>query len=1107
MSGEQLEKKYTDAELKECNDVMSGLKLSTPKQMDNWLKREKTLEPILNNDEKQIMKTAKGCGDKGLYTTTLKKILKKHTIPASQIKNRKMTYLRQVENFSKIMRYNRFDKPTFDEVQTYNDVQLTSPKAVQMMEIIKQLDAKDMKEHGRKYKHFIYSDVKAGGYGAKILASILQAYGYYNIVGSQAFTPKKPKKGKNKNKKSTRLILHSTPDEHKNNAFAVLSSSSIYDNPVTEKFKKRIVNRYNARPENVYGEDVRIIILDSGFKEGLDLFDVKYAHIFETQLTDADEKQAIGRATRLCGQKGLDFKPAVGWELEVYMYHTYMDDLLKNIHKKDFDNISDNSLHDLIIKYSNLDKTAIELGKQLNRIAPFLAVDYELTKPIHRADEAEFMELYETEDVVDDEIKDLTKSVKQSGGGKLDIKSYKAETKQIGKKGVPKGYYKAIKGIKCSGKCGKRPTKDIPITIKQFRATYDALIKRKKIPNVEIPKTKQREFFCKEMLSKPVFCNALIRKWSLKFVEDMDKKPIGKKVKTNKPDKKLIDYEILEYSGEKKKSLEASIKKEISVHPTKHSDNPSNVLNTPTKLMNVGLPPSKKLKFKQMRDYVKTNFIDFKWNDLKVENGCLVKFGAQKGDSQLPEKEQQLKKVITFTPTQNFIRHFFQPSSAYKGMLLWHSVGTGKTCSAIATASTSFEREDYNIMYVTRTTLKGDVWKNIFGLICHDIIRQEIRNGVLLPKNVDGRKRQLYKRWLKPLSYKQFSNMLLGKNDYYKEMLKRNGEKDILKKTLIIIDEAHKLYSSDMKAAEKPDLDVMDKLIRESYKNSGNDSCRLLLMTATPFTDSPLELFQITNMMKENKDEMIPTDMATFKKEYINEKTNLLSKSGMKKLVNKMTGYISYLDRGRDATQFTQVKKIDVPVLMSSYEVIETIDKLDKYNEATTAKKKAILILSNLMSGKTNSIEKQKLMNEKKLLKENIREHKKVLREKIKECREKAKEKIKECREKYPGKDNRENFVECKNSIQDKLDEDIILHKQETEKLVTELELQVEEINDKIKTSSVSLLNKVKKLTKNDLSQYNVLLSKSINAYDIFKNKDIEYLKQYIDNLDKTKSG
>ena len=84
--------------------------------------------------------------------------------------------------------------------------------------------------------------------------------------------------------------------------------------------KKEILVKFNQRPENIHGELARIIVMDSGFKEGIDLFDVKYIHIFEPSVNNADEKQVIGRGTRTCGQKGLDFHPRKGWPLQVFIY-------------------------------------------------------------------------------------------------------------------------------------------------------------------------------------------------------------------------------------------------------------------------------------------------------------------------------------------------------------------------------------------------------------------------------------------------------------------------------------------------------------------------------------------------------------------------------------------------------------------------------------------------------------------------------------------------------------------------------------------------------------------------------------------------------------------
>ena len=68
------------------------------------------------------------------------------------------------------------------------------------------------------------------------------------------------------------------PSPEKDN-FGVLSSTALYGKPFSQKLKKNLLKTYNTRPDNVYGKNIRIIIFDSGFKEGIDLYDVKYVFI------------------------------------------------------------------------------------------------------------------------------------------------------------------------------------------------------------------------------------------------------------------------------------------------------------------------------------------------------------------------------------------------------------------------------------------------------------------------------------------------------------------------------------------------------------------------------------------------------------------------------------------------------------------------------------------------------------------------------------------------------------------------------------------------------------------------------------------------------------
>eukprot|EP00960_Hanusia_phi_P019877 586662-Hanusia_phi.AAC.1 len=220
---------------------------------------------------------------------------------------------------------------------------------------------------------------------------------------------------------------------------------------------------------------------------------------------------------------------------------------------------------------------------------------------------------------------------------------------------------------------------------------------------------------------------------------------------------------------------------------------------------------AKIMGYKAMKDYIERYYKRFKYDKVEFKNQC----GGN-------------ATAINFNPTQDFVRHFFTPESEYKGLLLYHSVGTGKTCSAIAVASTAFEKEDYTILWV-----------------CNVAIQEKMKyENLVVPSRMAAAKKHLSENWMDPISYKQFSNMLLKKNKIYDEMVKRNGEADPLKKTLLIIDEAHKIYGSNTPANEKPNREILEQVIDNSYRISGKDSVKILAMTGTPYTQDAMEMIQ-----------------------------------------------------------------------------------------------------------------------------------------------------------------------------------------------------------------------------------------------------------------------
>lgn len=711
------------------------------------------------------------------------------SIQESVIQKFDETCVKNKSNLGKNSAHFIFDNLAFSPEILLKSMGLRSPKLPALLKKIEELDAQDKKKHGKLFKHFIFSDLKSNSSGAKLIGSYMIAKGYKLGYGA------KLKKGV---KFDTQIADESSDDDDdddddeqnggakipkkvyekiefrsndelaksKNNNFYLLCSSGVYDQPISVSIKKEILHRFNERPDNVHGENVRFIIMDSGYKEGIDLFDIKYVHIFEPVPIMANQKQIIGRGTRTCGQKGLEFHPTRGWPLNVFIYDLLIPDKLKHG--------LDNSLTglELYLKAMNLDVRLLQFTHELEKISVVGSVDYELNKNIH---------LFA---LLPDEAED----------------------------DLPEGSEFVYGGV-ASKRRTLRLRHDLPPLIVNTNKNSDEI----------------------EVL--------------------------------------LPDGKVFVLRGE-----------------------------------------PKPMNFEEMRQYIRDNFSQYEWDPVKMENLCV----EQKGGSH----------VIKYTPTQDFIRHYFNPENPLKGMLLHHSTGSGKTCSAISCATTTFEKQGYTIIWVTRTTLKADIWKNMFDQVCNESIREQIVNNDLkIPADQKGRMKLVSKAWrIRPMSYKQFSNLVSKQNAFYNTLVKLNGQEDPLRKTLLIIDEAHKLYSGDLSTIEQPDMQKFHSALMNSYLTSGKNSVKLLLMTATPITRDPMGLIQLLNLCKK-PDDQFPTSFDAFSEEYLDQEGKF-SEQGQHKYLNNIAGHISYLNREKDARQFSQpqIQKVAVPII-DDIKMVQTFDK------------------------------------------------------------------------------------------------------------------------------------------------------------------------------------
>jgi hypothetical protein len=728
------------------------------------------------------------------------------------------TCVRKKSNISKSYSQYKFDSLDFSPKTLLNDIPSTSPKLQALLNNIEKLDKRDKEKDGVLYKHFIFSDLKSSSAGAKLLASAMIAKGFNlsytaplknqpsNIQkksndsettddeegSDEGFEGGENKENKPKAQKNYGKITLLSEDElrkNKNKNFYLLASTGVYDQPITVSLKKEMLKKFNQRPENIHGENVRFMIMDSGFKEGIDLFDIKYIHIFEPSILNSDRKQVIGRGTRTCGQKGLDFHPTYGWPLHVYVYDLEIPEQLRSSF------MDTNTAIDLYLKSMNLDIRLFHFAHDLEQLSVIGSVDYELNKNVHSFSIPN-----------EDNEENLPANSEFVYGGEDD--DSENEGKHIG-------------------------------------GAHKKFIIRKDLSPIIVPSN----------VVKPL-----------------------KGKKKEKKGEPIIDL-------------------------------PNGIL--------IRKPMDENMGHVEMRNYINDNFSHYAWDKVKMENKCGDKQNGGAGD------------VITYSPTQDFIRHYFTPESPLKGMLIWNSVGSGKSCTAIATATSTFEREGYTILWVTRTTLKSDIWKNMFEQVCNEDIRDKLINTDLkIPDEHSKRMKLVSKSWsIRPMSYKQFSNLVTKSNSLYASLVKKNGEDDPLRKTLLIIDEAHKLYGgADLSSIERPDMPALHKALMSSYQISGRDSVKLLLMTATPITKDPLELIQLLNLCKLPQNQL-PTTFDEFSEKYLNEEGKFTEK-GKDLYLDQIAGHISYLNREKDARQFSQpiVHNVLVPMVKD----MKHLEKFDK---------------------------------------------------------------------------------------------------------------------------------------------------------------------------------
>jgi len=253
---------------------------------------------------------------------------------------------------------------------------------------------------------------------------------------------------------------------------------------------------------------------------------------------------------------------------------------------------------------------------------------------------------------------------------------------------------------------------------------------------------------------------------------------------------------------------------------------------------------------------------------------------------------------------QQFAKEFMNTDTPYKGLLLFHQIGAGKTCAAISIAE-NFKRTK-NVLVVTPASLMGNFYKEL---------RSECTDDEYLKPN----NRKILNE-LRPASVK-YSEMIKKVNkkidkyytvlSYNKFVEKLQRKRIKLDNTLLIIDEVQNIVSEH---------GTFYKTISEAINKAPND-LRIVLLSGTPIFDKPLEIGLTLNLLKLPKEFPIGSkfnDMFLESKKKKSGEIKYKAKN-LNKFKNLTKGYISYY-RGAPPIAFPKTNINIIKCTMSDYQ-------------------------------------------------------------------------------------------------------------------------------------------------------------------------------------------
>ncbi len=286
----------------------------------------------------------------------------------------------------------------------------------------------------------------------------------------------------------------------------------------------------------------------------------------------------------------------------------------------------------------------------------------------------------------------------------------------------------------------------------------------------------------------------------------------------------------------------------------------------------------------------------------------------------------------SYFPHQSMLSNYINPDTPYRGLLLFHGLGSGKTGAGIAIAEnfkSMVQKYNTKIYILVPRPLVEQNWKNeILNRTGETYLKYQDKSIYIDDIEKEKNKKNamiLVQQYYKFITYKKFYKRVLGERVYDKKEVIGDKVKTIYKKssdgkferdesinkiynlnnTLIIVDEAHNLTDNSFGLA-----------LQEIIKKSTN--LRVVLLTGTPMKNLADDVVSLLNYIR-------PIDQPILRDKIFDSNNNYqmtIKKDGLDYFKKMASGYVSYV-KGGDPLIFA--KQIEKGVKPKEFKFIKVI--------------------------------------------------------------------------------------------------------------------------------------------------------------------------------------